>query len=287
MRVQTSPMQATIVIPVYKSQLTSGEHLSLSRCLTVLKNYPHVLVTFPALDLSAYKELFDEVGLPMRVAYFEKRFFDGVESYNQLMLSRQFYQRFISSEYLLIYQLDGYVFSDQLVDWCQKGYDFIGAPVFRFHGSHEAGNRLWKVGNGGISLRKTATFLSVFDQTMPAGTFPFFVKNIRYKGFFSMVIRTAMMGLTMLIHSRTVEYYLTRYCDNRINEDMFWCDALSNTRLALKVPSLTEAAHFCFEKSPAYLYSLTDQSLPFCCHAYQRYDYDSFWHKHIPQNNNS
>ena len=197
------------------------------------------------------------------------------------MLSRKFYQRFASSEYILIYQLDGYVFSDALETWCQKGYDYIGAPVFRFHGSHEAGNRLWKVGNGGVSLRKTATFLSLFDQVMPVKTFSFFVKNIRKKGCISMVIKTIMMGISLLFRSRTIEYYLIHYCDKRINEDMFWCDALSHTRLALNVPSFIEAAHFCFEKSPAYLYTLIGETLPFSCHAFERYDFDSFWNKYI------
>lgn len=281
MSVQTAPMQATIVIPIYKSVITPGEVISLRRCLSVLKAYPQVLVTFPELDISAYDYLFEEAGMILRVEFFEKRYFESVETYNQLMLSRDFYQRFASSEYILVYQLDGYVFNDQLADWCLKGYDFIGAPVFRFHGSHEAGNQLWKVGNGGVSLRKTATFLSVFDQPMPLGTYPFFVKNIRIKGFFSMCLKTAIMGIKLVCSTHTVEYYLTHDCDSRINEDMFWCDALSHTTLALKVPGLKEAACFCFEKSPAYLYSLTDQSLPFCCHAFERYEYESFWHKYI------
>lgn len=243
-----------------------------------------MLVTYPDLDVSVYRNVFEEAGISMRMEPFEKKFFERVETYNQLMLSRDFYQRFSTSEYILVYQLDGYVFSDQLADWCQKGYDFIGAPLFRFHGSHEAGNRLWKVGNGGVSLRKTATFLSLFDQTMPRGVYPFFVKNIRRKGFFSMTMTTVAMGIKLLFRSHTVDYFLNHYCDSRINEDMFWCDALSHTRLALTVPSLREAARFCFEKSPAYLYSLTGQTLPFCCHAFERYDYDSFWLNHITIN---
>lgn len=277
-------MQATIIIPVYKAHLTSGETLSLRRCLAVLKDYPKVLVTHSALDLTIYRLLFEEAGMPLQVEYFEKRYFVGVEAYNQLMLSRGFYHRFVDSEYILIYQLDGYVFSDQLTAWCQKGFDYIGAPLFRFHGSHEAGNRLWKVGNGGISLRKTATFLNLFDQSMPLGTYPFFVKNIRLKGMIPMALDTALMGVKLLLRNHSIDYYLTHHCDKRVNEDMFWCDALSHTRLALKVPSLLEAAYFCFEKSPAYLYSFTQQTLPFCCHAFERYDYGTFWKKHITIN---
>ncbi|OPZ99574.1 MAG: hypothetical protein BWY72_00294 [Bacteroidetes bacterium ADurb.Bin416] len=277
-------MEAIVVIPVYKVQLTPGETLSLHRCLTVLKNHPIVLVTHASLNVSAYEKVFVECGREMRVVSFPSSFFKNVQGYNQLMLSRSFYQRFADYTYLLIYQLDGYVFNDQLTDWCRKGYDFVGAPVFRFHGSHEAGNSLWKVGNGGVSLRKTAAFLSLFDRPMPLGTYPFFIKNIRLKGCAAMISNTAMMGLKLLFYNHTIEYYLTHHCDSRINEDMFWCDALSHTKLALNVPSLQESAYFCFEKSPAYLYTLTQHTLPFCCHAFERYDYPSFWNQFITIN---
>ena len=29
---------------------------------------------------------------------------------------------------MLIYQLDAYVFKDELLNWANKGYDYIGAP---------------------------------------------------------------------------------------------------------------------------------------------------------------
>lgn len=277
-------MQAIVVIPVYKAHLTPGETRSLRQCLSLLKEHPIVLVTHATLDTTAYEVLFTEAGLTLQVESFPQPFFSSVQGYNQLMLSRSFYQRFTSFEYLFVYQLDGFVFSDQLADWCRKGYDFIGAPVFRFHGSYEAGNRLWKVGNGGVSLRKTASFLALFDQPMPMRAFPFFVKNIRLKGWTSMLLNTALMGIKLLLYNHSIEYYLKHHCDSRINEDMFWCDALSRTNLALKVPSVQVAALFCFEKSPAYLYTLTNQTLPFCCHAFERYDYTPFWKQHITIN---
>jgi hypothetical protein len=66
-----------------------------------------------------------------------------------------------------------------------------------------------------------------------------------------------------------------------VPEDCFWADGLSNTKLALNVPDVLTAAKFCFEIAPDYLYQLTDEKLPFACHAYKRYEYESFWKQFI------
>jgi hypothetical protein len=41
------------------------------------------------------------------------------------MKSKQFYERFVAYDYMLIYQLDAYVFKDELDDWSAKGYDLL------------------------------------------------------------------------------------------------------------------------------------------------------------------
>jgi hypothetical protein len=45
------------------------------------------------------------------------------------MLSIDFYKRFRDYKFILIYQLDAYVFRDELEYWCEQDYDFIGAPL--------------------------------------------------------------------------------------------------------------------------------------------------------------
>jgi hypothetical protein len=46
-------------------------------------------------------------------------------------LSEEFYQAFTDFEFMLIYQLDAFVFRDELADWCRSGYEYIGAPWLR------------------------------------------------------------------------------------------------------------------------------------------------------------
>jgi hypothetical protein len=36
-------------------------------------------------------------------------------------LSASFYERFLDTKYILIYQLDAFVFKDELQEWCDKG----------------------------------------------------------------------------------------------------------------------------------------------------------------------
>ena len=44
---------------------------------------------------------------------------------------------------------------DELLDWCNKNYDYIGAPWVK----KERDNILLKTGNGGFSLRKSNPIL--------------------------------------------------------------------------------------------------------------------------------
>ena len=66
-----------------------------------------------------------------------------------------FYEKFESYSYMLIYQLDAFVFKDTLIKFCNMGYAYIGAVVH---------NKYWRaagcsVGNGGLSLRKISSCL--------------------------------------------------------------------------------------------------------------------------------
>jgi hypothetical protein len=102
---------------------------------------------------------------------FPDHYFKSVFGYNRLMLTASFYERFSHSKFILIYQLDAYVFRDELLYWCSKDYDYIGAPwittpnkgfkkVLSLFDSKKKKARseiFYKVGNGGFSLRKVNT----------------------------------------------------------------------------------------------------------------------------------
>ena len=240
-----------VVIPVYQASMTDAEQISLRQCMNVLGNYPVIVVKPAALDLSAFKQQYPSLTFQS----FDNSFFTGVDAYNRLMVSVDFYKAFTAYEYILIYQLDAFVFRDELQKWCGKGYDYIGAPSLHqpefdcipAESARDFAHALSThrvVLNGGLSLRKISSFLRYLK-----------IYNIFYP---------AWIG----------------------NEDMLFCQEatrLKPMKLFMNLPEWREALHFAFEKSPAASYELTDHQLPFACHAWERYD-SAFWAPFIAVN---
>lgn len=136
--------EVIIVIPVYRP-MTVYERVSLRQCIRILGQYPIVLVAGASMDVSDF--------LPycsFQVERFGDDDFFSTESYSRLLLSDRFYARFATYRYLLIYQLDAFVFSDRLLEFCRQGYDYIGAPIPRWAWQGKRN----RVGNGGFSLRR-------------------------------------------------------------------------------------------------------------------------------------
>lgn len=138
---------AVIVIPVYKERLDIYEQVSLTQARRILEKYEVRFVAPQGMKLC-----YGTLGEDIKVEWFPAYFFQSKYTYSRLMLSTCFYERFINFEYMLIYQLDAFVFSDRLEEFCNLGYDYIGAPVSR---SVSVWRPLKKrIGNGGFSLRK-------------------------------------------------------------------------------------------------------------------------------------
>ena len=145
-------MLAIIGIPIYKEELTSFEEISLQQVNYVMRTWKKVFIA-PKSLLFNYGNDYD-----YEVVRFDDKYFKSTSSYSQLLLTKEFYNRFSEYEYLLIYQLDAFVFSDKLKEFCGLGYDYIGAPA-------KGGNwSKYHVGNGGFSLRNIQQCLSVLNN---------------------------------------------------------------------------------------------------------------------------
>ena len=185
-------------------------------------------------------------------------------------MSEAFYRRFQDSEYILIYQLDAYVFRDELDYWCAKGYDYIGAPwllrpvykfpLFRFTSwlkkkycdvTHRPNGQItrYKVGNGGFSLRKVDSMLRA-------------VTELR----------------------QVVERFLTAKHHHTFNEDVFFGVEVNNHGLGFRYPDWREALRFSFDKYPKLCYELNDGRLPFGCHSWYKRKMKKFWFPVILKN---
>ena len=263
-----------IVIPIYKEILNEYEICSLQQCVSVLTKYPIYLVTYKELSAVTYNGIFLSYNVSVNFEYFDKEYFKDLSGYNNLMMKKEFYDRFTNYKNILIYQLDCFVFRDVLESWCNRGYDYIGAPWFDDNLSHEEGANLWAVGNGGFSLRKISAFRNLFVTSKNLFGLKQLSKKMKlnHKGFL-WVLKAWIFG-----YENNFQFLLSEWTDA---EDLFYCLRLSETKLKLKVPELKDAIDFAFEQSPGYLFELNNNTLPFGCHAWNRYETNSFWREYI------
>lgn len=258
--------EVKVIIPVYRTEMSQHEEVSLRQTFQVLGKHPITIVCPEGLDIEC---ILEEV--PNRenigVERFDPQFFKGIKGYNSLMLSETFYERFLSSKYILICQTDAYVFRDDLLYWCQRGYDYIGAPwlgsketwlsgflrsldnAFRVIKGKKKRNwdHLFKVGNGGFSLRKVESFYNIATQ---------------YKELIT----------TLKDDSKSI--YAV--------EDVFWSLKAPLLQPDFKIPDYQEAVSFAIDRKPDIAIKFNNGELPFACHGFDKPKVKEFWEKYIP-----
>lgn len=247
---------ACIVIPCYRMPLTGFEIASLTRCIAMLGKYPIFVIKPESLRL--IPPLNDPA---IRTESFPDECFNNIAGYNRLMLSDALYARFRDYEYMLVHQLDAFVFSDQLLDWCSRGYDYVGAPWL----PKAPPTGLHKIYT---SLRR-ATFRLIdkknHDRT---GIHPAQYNYCVGNGGFSLR-RVSKMRDTLKSLPQRVQRYreLTHYT---CGEDIFFCVEANRYRTNVRTPELLESLKFAWESNPALAASLCNGDLPFGCHGWDK-----------------
>lgn len=251
-----------VVVPIYRPDLSEKEHVSLGRCVEILSEYTIVVVKPESLNIDLVLSKYSL----LKVESFPDEYFADLRAYNKMVLDESFYSRFLSYEYMLIYQLDAYVFKDELFFWANKGYDYIGAPWipqeecflakssrlrlrlnYYYYDLVGSENRKklkyynYQVGNGGLSLRKVSKMIEV----------------IRYYS-----------GKISLLLADEQPFY---------PEDIFLLIELTCRKCRLRKPSFKEALKFSMESNPEWAYNYNEKQLPFGCHAWFHKSYSAFW----------
>jgi hypothetical protein len=270
--------KCVVVIPIYKACPDWNEIISFKQCIKILYKHPICLVTHRDLDINYYLAILKKSKTNYTVEYFDEHYFKNIIGYNQLLLSKLFYSRFNQYNYMLVSQLDTYVFKDDLTYWCAQGYDYIGAPWFENYGTFEEGNRLWRVGNGGLSLRNINKFNKILSFKFPLHKPCFIWKRLNYLNKNKLLFKPVVFFIECLGFRNNINYLLL---NNKINEDAFWSHTFNHTWIKMKTAAIDVAICFSFEKSPSYLFKNNNNRLPFGCHAWEKYEYSSFWFKYI------
>lgn len=283
-----------VVIPVYKVSPTPVEKASFCQVLKALRQWDICLLTHSQLDLSVYESLAKKENKKYSTELFDAGYFSSVSGYNRLCLSKSLYERFPDYEYMLIYQLDAWVFRDELQYWCDMGYDYIGAPWFKYV-SPADGNPYYTttfngVGNGGFSLRRIRYCLKVLSVNR-------FIPFMRFSYLYSLTYhyhkikhKTSLLAIIIclpkvILKSVGIRNNMNVFLHRNVNEDVIFSVYAQNSTFIkhAAIPKCEEAARFSFELQPSFLYEKTGR-LPFGCHAFEKYEYEDFWSKLIKLN---
>ncbi len=255
--------QLSVVVPVYRGFLDANETISLESAFRVLGTHHLVMVKPAGLDTAAIEARF-----PFQaVEAFDPGYFTSVQGYNRLLLSTGFYERFLGSAYLLICQLDVFVFRDELASWVARGYDYVGAPwvsktdvSVRIHQLKMGLSKLFlgtqdkvyryetrnRVGNGGFSLRRVETHHRL-----------------------SVEMRDA------------IEHYLRNQGTHHFHEDIFWSIEPAKKGHAHRTPQVAEALSFSWDINPDRLFKLAGGRLPMAAHGWYKGRHLGFWEPHV------
>lgn len=143
-----------VLIPIYRESLSNVEFLSLQRTRQVLGNHTVFFVAPEGRRKFLTAKGFEAV-------YFPDKCMNSLFAYNKLLMSRRLYERFQGFEYILICQLDVWVFHDSINEFVDLPYDYIGAPtIVRMNLRGDSG--LYG-GNGGFSLRRVRSFMRIIE----------------------------------------------------------------------------------------------------------------------------
>jgi Protein of unknown function (DUF5672) len=248
-------VSVAIAVPVYRTSLEDDEEISIRHLETHLGRYDAYAVCREGLD--------PPVELPAR------RFpFSSHREYSDLLLSPTFYEAFADYDFVLVHQLDCLVLSDELESWCERGFDYVGAPWVRR--GPDGRPAFAGVGNGGFSLRRVETFLRVLER---AGR-PLERARLAATHGAAVARRFAVRLPRVGTAARAALGARYRY------EDKFWSNEAPRILPGFRIPPAEVAIGFAFETEPRFCLDRNGGRLPFGAHNWAFHD-RAFWEPYL------
>ncbi len=232
-----------VLIPVYKAPMSAHELISFQQTLKALGNHPILLIKPHHLSVDHLLQSHPA----LQVESFENRYFQNISGYNQLLCSEQFYERFVAYEYILIAQLDVFIFRDDLLDWCGRGYDYMGAPQF-------------------ANIRPKRTTRKTLRESVSL-----LIQQPLLNGGLSLRRVSGCLRLLRVYH----RFFKTWHG----NEDSFFSlhfPRFLPFRPLMRLPAPREALTFAIEMEPRQSLLINGGQLPMGCHAWDVYDLDAW-----------
>lgn len=263
-----------VVVPVHNFELGLYEKIGLEQIKKNLNHFPLYLI-FPRKGKPPKKvwSNFHHIEIKKVWGTYGKT---TIQSYASMLRSAFFYELFEKFDFLLIAQLDTYIFSSELQRFTLEPYDYWGAPwlidlysqypylrdlvrapirpyiLHKILQKYLPRKMYYYVGNGGLSLRRVSKFIRACNEHT----------EINSK-FDERIVYWKKLGYDVSF------------------EDNFWC--LFFPKFApgfLRFPPWHKALQFAFELAPSLAYKLNQNKLPFGVHSWFKHDKD-FWKRFI------
>jgi hypothetical protein len=271
----TGTKLVAVLIVVHTPDPSPYEEISLRQCFRVLGAHPIYLVCPATLNISKYRCIVPKIN----VDYIDPEWQVSYANFNRLKIEPFLYERYRDYQFILFYELDAFVFRDELMHWCSRGFDYIGAPWFDspwmkdiegLTGYTDGTVRYEQaaVGNGGLSLRRVDTALKVlrsFSWVYRPSEIWSGADGVSFGRRFARL----MKALTLANNS----FYLLN--NFGANEDLFWGIYMNRNFDWFKVAPVEEALKFSQHGAPSACLK-NGGPLPFGCHGWWK-DNANFW----------
>jgi hypothetical protein len=243
------------------------EWLSIRACQKYLNTFDCIIIAPQKLKGgNLHKKLKEQY----RWVWFDDECFAGISAYNRLLLSSDFYSVFEAYSFMLIYQTDALIFNNNIEQWLNKDYSYVGAPWLNTEEEQRKTKQLFKgVGNGGFSLRKISHMIQILNSPRKLYGFRHYVFNYHEQKGVVQYIKYAYNYL------RYVERFNTAHQNPTYNEDKIIAVSVKRFDF-ISIPEPEVALQFAFEASPEILYDLNHQTMPLGCHAWSKYNPDFY-----------
>lgn len=220
-----------------------------------------------------------------KILEFDPAYFKSVKDNARLLMAEELFRAFSDYEYILQYELDALVFSDNLDYWCGLGYDYIGAPWIKSLMLKPYNYPTDSVGNSGLSLKRVSAFLEILKGAkhpwkciLREFSSPSNLGGPAY--------RTGRGGRRLGVMEFIIKSFdIWRQAKGRspLIEDRFWAWKGHLYNPDFKIAPVELASKFSFEINPRYLFEKNNRKLPFGAHAWARYD-RAFWEPFLLKN---
>jgi hypothetical protein len=248
-------------------ELLPDEEISLAHLRHFLGGYDRFVIAPQSMDVPH-----DD----FEVVRFPDEYFGSANAQTRLMMTPGYYEAFSDYEYILTYQLDAIVFSDQLIEWCESGYAFVSAPNYGL-----AEHYAWPC-SGGFALRNVRSFLGVFESERYA-TDP---TSTGARRGWPVARRPAAPPAAQVpqaappVQQRAARHRPLSDREGPVARGRVLRAQGAHYNPDFRLPSIETALRFAFDENPRHAFELAGERLPFGAHAWFKQDRE-FWEPHL------